>query len=159
MSQPESFYDIIEKDIDGSDVNFTRFRGRVVYGLNVASRCSSTPGEYQRLREIGERFEGRDVDILAFPSGQYANQECTKDAEIADFARTHGPKGLIVMSKGNVKGKEPRPTYAYLRRACEGRLDTSWNFRAKFLVDRTGKSYAASDPEVEINYLLGLGLY
>jgi hypothetical protein len=31
-----SFYDIIEKDVDGVDVSFSKFRGKVVYGVNVA---------------------------------------------------------------------------------------------------------------------------
>eukprot|EP01061_Rhynchopus_euleeides_P007495 TRINITY_DN16515_c0_g1_i2.p2 TRINITY_DN16515_c0_g1~~TRINITY_DN16515_c0_g1_i2.p2 ORF type:complete len:160 (+),score=49.47 TRINITY_DN16515_c0_g1_i2:86-565(+) len=153
---PGSFYDIVEKDIEGNDVHFSQFRGKVVYGINVASRCSSTPNEYMRLREVGEQFKGQDLQMLAFPSGQFANQECTKDEEIAEFARQHGPPGMLVMSKGHVKGKRARPTYAYLAEHARGRVDTMWNFRAKFLVDRLGVAYATADPVRDITYLMGL---
>ena len=155
MSAAASFYDIVEKDIEGNDVSFARFRDKVVYGLNVASRCSSTPGEYTRLREIGRQHaDNPGLQMVAFPSGQYANQECQRDEEIAAFVRKHGPPNMLVMSKGNVKGKAPRPTYAYLREHAVGRLDTTWNFRAKFLVGRDGVAYGTSDPETAIPHLL-----
>ena len=34
-----SFYDIVEKDATGTDIPFTKFIGKVVYGVNVASKC------------------------------------------------------------------------------------------------------------------------
>ena len=34
-----SFYDIIEKNSTGEDVSFSKFQGKVVYGVNVASKC------------------------------------------------------------------------------------------------------------------------
>ena len=33
----ESFYDISEQDIHGNEIDFSRFRGKVVYFVNVAS--------------------------------------------------------------------------------------------------------------------------
>jgi glutathione peroxidase-family protein len=37
-----SFYDIVEKDAAGKDVSFSKFKGKVLYGVNVASRCGYT---------------------------------------------------------------------------------------------------------------------
>ena len=34
-----SFYDIVEKDAAGKDIAFSKFKGKVVYGVNVASKC------------------------------------------------------------------------------------------------------------------------
>ena len=34
-----SFYDIVEKDATGTDISFSKFMGKVVYGVNVASKC------------------------------------------------------------------------------------------------------------------------
>ena len=34
-----SFYDIVEKDASGKDITFSKFKGKVVYGVNVASKC------------------------------------------------------------------------------------------------------------------------
>jgi glutathione peroxidase-family protein len=33
-----SFYDLKEKDASGGEVDFSQFRGKVVYAVNVASR-------------------------------------------------------------------------------------------------------------------------
>ena len=33
-----SFYDLSEKDANGNVVSFEKFRGKVVYGVNVASK-------------------------------------------------------------------------------------------------------------------------
>jgi glutathione peroxidase-family protein len=35
-----SFYDITEKDAKGNAVSFSKFKGKVVYGVNVASKVS-----------------------------------------------------------------------------------------------------------------------
>jgi Glutathione peroxidase len=37
----KSFYDITEKDASGNTVNFSKFKGKVVYGVNVASKVRS----------------------------------------------------------------------------------------------------------------------
>jgi glutathione peroxidase-family protein len=34
-----SFYEIVEKDATGTDIPFSKFMGKVVYGVNVASKC------------------------------------------------------------------------------------------------------------------------
>ncbi|KAJ9470312.1 putative phospholipid hydroperoxide glutathione peroxidase 6 [Diplonema papillatum] len=153
MACAASFYDIVEKDIRGENVDFSQFRGRVVYGLNVASRCGFTQSEYARLRSIGEQHKSDDLSILAYPSGQYANQECTTNEEIMRFAQENGPAGMLVLSKGDVKGKKQRPTYEWLAANCPG-IDRSWNFRAKFLVDRAGNPSPTTRPEEDIPALL-----
>ena len=37
QSAAADFYDAIETDVDGNPVRFSEFKGKVVYGLNVAS--------------------------------------------------------------------------------------------------------------------------
>eukprot|EP00755_Sulcionema_specki_P001284 Sspe_Gene.26038::Locus_10629_Transcript_1_1_Confidence_1.000_Length_568::g.26038::m.26038/K00432/gpx; glutathione peroxidase len=153
METPASFYDITENDIDGSPVSFSRFRGKVVYGVNVASRCASTAHEYALMRDIVDRFRGQDVSVMAFPCNQFARQECGKDEEIAEFARKHGPVDLVVMSKGDIKGPRMRPTYRFITSTCPD-IDLTWNFRAKFLVSRSGVPSATRDPMTDIGKLV-----
>jgi hypothetical protein len=38
LSMASSFYDITEKDSKGNTVSFSQFKGKVVYGVNVASK-------------------------------------------------------------------------------------------------------------------------
>lgn len=52
-----SFYDIIEKDADGTDFPFSNFKGKVVYGVNVASKCGYTASGYNLLSRIAAMKE------------------------------------------------------------------------------------------------------
>eukprot|EP01059_Diplonema_ambulator_P020525 TRINITY_DN34347_c0_g1_i1.p1 TRINITY_DN34347_c0_g1~~TRINITY_DN34347_c0_g1_i1.p1 ORF type:complete len:161 (+),score=32.56 TRINITY_DN34347_c0_g1_i1:33-515(+) len=143
---PASFYDIVERDINGEELKFDVFKGKVVYGLNVASRCAFSPTEYRQLKEVGERYQGGDFSVVAFPSAQFANQECENNADIIAYAREHGPKNLIVMEKAPIKGKAARPVYRWLAANAASPVDTKWNFRGKFVVSKTGAAYGAPDP-------------
>ena len=40
---PDSFYDIVEEDLDGNPLPFSKFRGKVVYIINVASQVGILP--------------------------------------------------------------------------------------------------------------------
>ncbi len=43
-----SFYDLSAVDIDGNDVSFEAFRGKVVLVVNVASECGFTDDHYSQ---------------------------------------------------------------------------------------------------------------
>ena len=49
---PSSFYEIVEKDISGNEVLFEKFRGKVVYAVNVASQCGYTHENYEMFRYL-----------------------------------------------------------------------------------------------------------
>eukprot|EP00052_Salpingoeca_macrocollata_P014160 m.110748 g.110748 ORF g.110748 m.110748 type:complete len:137 (-) comp19202_c0_seq3:28-438(-) len=44
-----SFYDLVARDIKGRDVSFTRFRGKVVCVVNVATNCGLTNDNYKEV--------------------------------------------------------------------------------------------------------------
>ena len=65
MAAPANFYDIIEKSAKGTDVNFSNFKGKVVYGVNVASKCGYTASGYQLLSKIAKlKADGKPVEVL-----------------------------------------------------------------------------------------------
>ncbi len=67
-----SFYDIVEKDALGNDVNFSDYRGKIVYGVNVASRCGYTKSGYELLAKLSARA---GVVLLLYPCNQFLSQE------------------------------------------------------------------------------------
>eukprot|EP01062_Namystynia_karyoxenos_P012348 TRINITY_DN14439_c0_g1_i1.p2 TRINITY_DN14439_c0_g1~~TRINITY_DN14439_c0_g1_i1.p2 ORF type:complete len:239 (+),score=61.39 TRINITY_DN14439_c0_g1_i1:77-718(+) len=150
---PSSFYEIREMGADGQEVAFESFRGKVVYGVNVASRCACTAAEYAVLRRLRSEYGG-EVVLLAFPCGQFARQELPTDAEVLEFARKHGPEGLVVLTRGDVKGPRMRPTYRLLA-AQHPHMRVPWNFQGKFVVDRTGRTHLSTDPVGDLGRLLG----
>lgn len=67
---PSSFYDIVEKDANGNDVSFSQFRGKVVYGVNVASKCGYTASGYALLSRLSALKE-QGVEVAIFPCKLY----------------------------------------------------------------------------------------
>ena len=107
-----SFYDLIERDAAGNEVSFAKFRGKVCYGVNVASRCGFTTSGYALLSKIA-KIDG--AEVLLFPCNQFGGQEPGTDAEISEFCARKGVEGANVFTKADVNGPETRPTYRFLR--------------------------------------------
>ena len=72
--QAQSFYDIVEKDANGNEVSFSKFKGKVVYGVNVATKCGYTASGYALLSKISA-MKDIDVEVAIFPCNQFGRQE------------------------------------------------------------------------------------
>ena len=68
-----SFYDIVEKDASGNDFPFSNFKGKVVYGVNVASKCGYTASGYNLLSRIA-KLKDKGVEVAIFPCNQFGGQ-------------------------------------------------------------------------------------
>ena len=64
-----SFYDIKEKDASGNEVSFSKFKGKVVYGVNVATKCGYTASGYALLSKIA-KMKADGVEVAIFPCNQ-----------------------------------------------------------------------------------------
>lgn len=64
---------ITEKDSNGNDVSFEKFRGKVVYGVNVASKCGYTASGYNLLAKIAA-MKDQGVEVALFPCNQFGGQ-------------------------------------------------------------------------------------
>jgi len=62
-----TFYDLSEKDAAGAMVKFDKFKGKVVYGVNVASKCGYTASGYSLLSKLS-KMPG--VEVAIFPCNQ-----------------------------------------------------------------------------------------
>eukprot|EP00638_Chattonella_subsalsa_P010240 CAMPEP_0117755476 /NCGR_PEP_ID=MMETSP0947-20121206/13476_1 /TAXON_ID=44440 /ORGANISM="Chattonella subsalsa, Strain CCMP2191" /LENGTH=131 /DNA_ID=CAMNT_0005574821 /DNA_START=241 /DNA_END=637 /DNA_ORIENTATION=+ len=100
---------------------------------------------YKDFEYLYSTYAGQGLEILAFPCNQFASQEPGTNAEIQEFAKSHGAK-YPVFAKIEVNGPNTHPLYQFLKSARKGTLgaDIKWNF-AKFLVNEDGlpvKRYA-----------------
>lgn len=132
-----SFYDIVEKDANGNEIKFgDKFKGKVVYGVNVASKCGYTASGYALISKLSA-LKSKGVEVALFPCNQFLGQEPGSDKEIAEFCALKGVKDATVFTKADVNGPNTRPTYKYLKE--KGVLsNVAWNFAGKFLVDKQG---------------------
>jgi glutathione peroxidase len=92
MSTASSFYDLVEKDAKGAEVNFSKFKGKVVYGVNVASKCGYTASGYALLEKLS-KMDG--VEVLLFPCNQFGGQEPGTDAEVEQFCALKGQRLIL----------------------------------------------------------------
>ena len=138
--QPKSVHDFTVRDIDGRSVKLSRFRGKVLLIVNVASRCGLTP-QYASLQSLYEKYRKQGLVVLGFPANDFLSQEPGTDAEIKQFCSTNYKVTFPMFSKIVVKGEGQAPLYRFLTSKetnPSGAGDIEWNF-AKFLIGRDGK--------------------
>lgn len=87
-----NFYDIVEKDANGQTVKFDKFKGKVVYGVNVASKCGYTASGYALLEKVA-KLPG--VEVALFPCNQFLGQEPGSDADVQKFCVLKGTRSLL----------------------------------------------------------------
>lgn len=140
-------------------LDFSSLKGKPILLVNVATFCESTI-EYPLLNGLKDKF-GDKLEIVAFPSAQFENQEPTSDpVEIFNAIKYVRPGNGFVPKfpltiRIDVNGENRDPIYSFLKRSCtstrdrfnsneallyakRNSRDIKWNFE-KFLIDpRTG---------------------
>jgi len=135
------------KDIDNQEVSLSKYLGKVVLIVNVASKCGFTP-QYAALESIYEKYKDRGFAVLGFPSNDFLRQEPGTNAEIKSFCSLKYNVTFDMFSKISVRGKAISPLYKDLTsKEKNGPYGGAikWNF-TKFLVGRDGKVIARFAP-------------
>ncbi|HWE40003.1 MAG TPA: glutathione peroxidase [Isosphaeraceae bacterium] len=138
------------KDIDGTEVALSKYKGDVLLVVNVASKCGLTP-QYEALEATYRKYKDKGFEVLAFPANEFGKQEPGTDAEIKQFCTSKYDVTFPVFSKIVVKGEGIHPLYKFLTsEQTDPKFagEIPWNF-AKFLVDRKGRVIARFDPKVK----------
>lgn len=140
-SVPEkSIHEFTVKDSKGKDVDLSTYKGTVLLVVNVASQCGLTNTNYTQLRELYQKYKGKDFEILAFPCNQFLKQEPGTSEEAEQFACARFNAEYPIFHKIRVNGAKAAPMYKFLK-ASKGSVCGSsikWNF-TKFLVDKDGR--------------------
>lgn len=143
-----SVLDFKVKDIDGKEVDLSRFKGEVLLIVNTASKCGYTP-QYEGLEALYDKHKSHGFSVLAFPANEFGSQEPGTDAEIKTFCKTKYDVSFPVFSKIVVKGEGIHPLYQYLTsKETDPKYagEIPWNF-TKFLVNRKGEVVARFAPK------------
>jgi len=128
-----SLYDFTLNRLDGTAVNFERYRGKNLLIVNTASKCSYTP-QYKTLQRLHETYGDRVV-VLAFPANNFLWQEPGTNAEIAGFCQQNYGVTFQMFEKISVKGDDVHPLYKLLKEQTG--KEPSWNF-CKYLIKPDG---------------------
>lgn len=137
--------------IDGDMVPLSRYEGKAMLVVNVASECGLTP-QYAELQGLYETYEGRGLVVLGFPANNFGGQEPGTDAEIKAFCTSGFDVSFPMFSKIWVKGDDMHPLYQFLtKKEKNGVLDSEvkWNFQ-KYLLDKNGKLVKVFEPATSV---------
>eukprot|EP01032_Pedospumella_encystans_P031268 gene31268-35294_t len=134
LSAYASVFDFEVVDAEGKTVSLSAYKSaKAILIVNVASNCGYTQKNYRGLREIYDNLHEKGLEILAFPSNQFSNQEPGTDSDIQEFCKNNGVV-FPVFSKINVNGPSAHPLYKYLKRKT-GSLEIRWNFNKILVVN------------------------
>ena len=142
--QPQSFYDLKTKSLDGKAADLAQYKGKVSLVVNVASKCGYTP-QYEGLEKLQREMKGKAFNVLGFPSNDFGGQEPGSAEEIATFCRLTYDVTFPMFEKLVTKrGAGQSPIYAFV--GTSGKLP-AWNF-SKYVIDKQGRIAAFFPSEV-----------
>jgi glutathione peroxidase len=132
------FYTFSAKKINGKEISFEDYKGKVVMVVNTASKCGFTP-QFEGLEKLYKEYREQGLEILGFPSNQFAQQDPGNNDEILEFCQMNYGVTFTMFDKIDVNGPNADPLYKYLKSQKKSLLgsDISWNF-TKFLIDKEG---------------------
>lgn len=135
------------KNIKNEDVDLSKYKGKVVLIVNVASECGLTP-QYKDLQALHQKYADSGLAVLGFPANEFGAQEPGTNEEIAKFCKNEYSVTFDMFAKVVVKGKGQCELYRYLTGKDSNSQfagPISWNFE-KFLLGRDGKVVARFQP-------------
>lgn len=168
-----SIYDFKVKTIDDEEIKLDQYKGKVILIVNTASKCGFTP-QYAGLEDLYKKYKSEGLEILGFPSNQFAGQEPGSNSEVKSFCLINYGVSFPLFDKIDVRGENAHPLFKYLTeeapyegidtnnekgKGLHGFINTTfpdflegnsikWNF-TKFLIDKEGKVINRFESPVE----------
>lgn len=127
-------------NIEGEAVELSKYDGKVVVMVNVASKCGYTP-QYETLQKLYTEHKDDGLVILGFPCNQFGGQEPGSETEIQEFCKKNYGVEFDMFSKVDVNGDDAAPLFKHLtaqETKPKGAGAVRWNFE-KFVIGRDGK--------------------
>lgn len=136
-SYEKIFYDFSIKSITGENIDFSKFKGKTILMVNVASNCGFTK-QYSDLQNLYEDYQEKNFLVLAIPSNQFGGQEPGSNEDIKEFCETNFNISFPITNKINVKGDNAHPIYKWAKKNFGNSAVPKWNFH-KILINNKGK--------------------
>ncbi len=133
----ETVHEFTVKSLDGKDIDLSKYKGKVLLVVNVASECGATP-QYRQLQAMYEKYADQGLVVMGFPCNQFGAQEPGDADQIRQFCSAEYAVKFPMFSKIDVNGKTEAPLYDFLKSTAEDHSNVGWNFE-KFLVGKDGK--------------------
>ncbi len=113
--QDRSAWDFSFPGIDGGQLDFGAFKGRVLVVANTASFCGYT-NQYDGLVELHRAEAARGLTVIGVPSRDF-NQESSDNATVKTFCEKNFGVDFPLSGIAHVRGTQAAPFYAWVRGA------------------------------------------
>jgi len=107
-----SIYEFKAPGLDGTDIDFSKYKGKKIMIVNTASKCGNTP-QYAELEKLYEKYKDKLV-IVGFPANNFGEQEPGTKEEIASFCKKNYGVTFPMADKVSVKGDDIDPLFKWL---------------------------------------------
>ena len=125
-------YDFKITSITGDKIDLSKFKGKTILIVNVASKCGFTK-QYKSLQELQNQYEAKGFQVLGFPCNDFGGQEPGTLEEIKEFCSINYQVSFPLFAKVHAMGETTEP-YTTLNQV-EPSGDVTWNFE-KFLINK-----------------------
>ena len=129
-------FDFKINSIDGSELDLSKFKGKTLLLVNVASNCGFTK-QYADLQNLYDLYKEKGLIVLGIPSNQFGRQEPGSETEIKNFCETNFNISFPLTSKYDVKGENSHPIYLWAKNSYGKSTVPKWNFH-KILINKEG---------------------
>ena len=132
----KTIFDFKINSIDGDELDLSKYKGKTLLIVNVASKCGFTK-QYDDLQNLYETYNDRGLIVLGIPSNQFGGQEPNSEKDIKDFCETNFNITFPMTSKYDVKGANAHPIYLWAKNTYGKSTIPKWNFH-KILINKDG---------------------
>lgn len=168
-----NIYELSVPKADGTELNLSEYKGKVLLIVNTATGCGFTP-HYAPMEAMYEKFHDQGLEIIDVPCNQFAGQTPESDEQIKEFCTLKYNTKFPQMKKSDVNGENELPLFTFLKtqKGFEGfgksvqglamsamlkKIDKDyknnpnikWNF-TKFVVNRQGEVIARFEPTTDM---------
>ena len=130
-------YDFNFKDLDGSNLSLSDYKGKVIVVVNVASQCGFT-SQYEDMQKVWEKYQSKGIIMLGIPSNDFGKQEPGINEDIKNFCKAKFGISFPMTAKVSVKGSGAHPFYIWAWKNHGKSAIPKWNFH-KIIIDKSGK--------------------
>ena len=133
----KTFFDYTITSIEGNVLNLSKFEGKIILLVNVASNCGFTK-QYADLQKLWDIYKDDGLIVLGVPSNQFGGQEPGSIKEIKNFCEVNFNIDFPMTDKFDVKGKDAHEIYKWAKNNHGNSAVPKWNFH-KILIGKDGK--------------------
>ena len=94
--------------LDGKTADLSKYQGKVVVFVNVASKCGFTP-QYEALEKLHEKYADKGLVIVGVPANNFGKQEPGSNEDIAEFCKSKYSVKFDMLAKVSVVGLSQIP--------------------------------------------------